>query len=321
MTLPFDLAIFFRAFRQLDPVWLAASVVLVLLTFLGRALRWQVMMAPVAPRAPLGRLFSNTAIGFTASVLFGRAAEIVRPYLIAKAEGVTLSSQLAVWFLERMTDLAMVLLIFGVALTPLDSSAASHVGPQVRWVLESSGRLIGLIGAATCMILLAFRQYSGKTGPKLQALLNRLPAKWAPQAATILDSFAMGVAATRDTRAFALILGYTLVEWALVGACYYCIFMGFPPSAHLSWQDSMVVLGFVTFGSIVQIPGIGGGIQVVAVVVLTQVFGLGLEHATTLGLLLWLIGMVVIVPLGLVLAVHNGLSLTSLVKLPRAPEK
>ncbi len=299
---------------------MAASIVLVLLTFLGRALRWQVMMAPVAPQAPLGRLFTNTAIGFTAGVLLGRAAEIVRPYLIAKAESVTLSSQLAVWFLERMTDLVMVLLIFGLALTQLDSSAASQVGPQVKWVLESSGRLIGLLGGGTCLVLFAMRHYSGASGERLQALLARLPDRWAPQAAKLIESFGMGVAATRDTRAFALILAYTLLEWLLVGACYYCIFKSFPPSAHFSWQDSMAVLGFVTFGSIVQIPGIGGGMQVVTVVVLTQMFGLGLEHSTALGVLLWLVGMVVIVPLGMALAIREGLSFASLLKIRRATE-
>ena len=320
MNLPFDVPLFLRTFRQLDPWWMGASIVLVLLTFWGRALRWQVMMAPVAPQAPLGRVFVNTAIGFTAGVLLGRAAEIVRPFLIAKAEGVTLSSQLAVWFLERMTDLVMVLLIFGLALAQVDSSSASHVGPQVKWVLESSGRLIGLLGGATCLVLLVMRRYSGASGQRLEAWLTKLPPRWAPGAAKLIDSFAMGVAATRDTRAFALILGYTLLEWLLVGACYYCIFKSFPPSAHLSWQDSMAVLGFVTFGSIIQIPGIGGGMQVVTVVVLTQMFGLGLEHSTTLGVLLWLVGMVVIVPLGTVLAIREGLSFASLLRIRRATE-
>jgi hypothetical protein len=82
----------------------------------------------------------------------------------------------------------------------------------------------------------------------------------------------------------------------------------------------MAVLGFVTFGSIVQIPGIGGGMQVVTAVVLTQMFGLGLEQSTALGVLLWLVGMGVIVPLGTVLAIREGLSFASLLKIRRATE-
>ena len=52
----------------------------------------------------LWRVFSATAIGFTAVVLFGRAGEPVRPYLIAKKEGVTFSSQVAAWVVERILD-------------------------------------------------------------------------------------------------------------------------------------------------------------------------------------------------------------------------
>ena len=43
-------------------------------------------------------------------------------------------------------------------------------------------------------------------------------------------------------------------------------------------------MGFVSFGSIVQIPGIGGGMQVVSVLVLTELFGVRLELATAFAL-------------------------------------
>ena len=36
----------------------------------------------------------------------------------------------------------------------------------------------------------------------------------------------------------------------------------------------LILMGFVSFGSIVQIPGVGGGIQVVSVLVLTELFGI-----------------------------------------------
>ena len=44
-------------------------------------------------------------------------------------------------------------------------------------------------------------------------------------------------------------------------------------------------MGFVSFGSIVQIPGVGGGMQVVSVLVLTELFGIRLELATAFALL------------------------------------
>src|ERR1700710_2674245 len=78
--------------------WLSAAVGLILSTYVIRAIRWKFMIRPLAPNVTLWRLVVATCIGFTAVVLFGRAGEPVRPYLIARKEGVPFSSQIAVWF-------------------------------------------------------------------------------------------------------------------------------------------------------------------------------------------------------------------------------
>ena len=75
-------------------------------------------------------LLSATVIGFTAITLFGRPGEFVRPYLIAVKEQVPVPSQFAAWVLERIFDLLMALLVFGFALTRVQSSGV-HVGPTI----------------------------------------------------------------------------------------------------------------------------------------------------------------------------------------------
>jgi glycosyltransferase 2 family protein len=110
---------FIFTIRSVDGRWLGASVALILATYLGRALRWEVMLRPLNCQAATGgaapllkRLLDvliATCVGFTAVVLFGRAGEPVRPYLIARKTGVTFSSQIAAWVVERILDLLMVL--------------------------------------------------------------------------------------------------------------------------------------------------------------------------------------------------------------------
>ena len=104
---------FTEALAGVDWSWLALALALILATYVGRALRWEVMLRPLQSHTSIWRIFSATAIGFTAVVLFGRAGEPVRPYLIAKRECVTFSSQVAAWVVERMLDLLMVLVILG----------------------------------------------------------------------------------------------------------------------------------------------------------------------------------------------------------------
>ena len=80
----------------------------------------------------------------------------------------------------------------------------------------------------------------------------------------------------------------------------------------LGFTDIVIVLGFVSFGSVLQIPGVGGGMQIVTVLVLTEFYGVGLEAASGVALMLWLVSFVVIVPLGLALAFHEGIKWRSL---------
>src|SRR5579864_8336498 len=78
----FEGRLFVAAISEVNWPWLAASVALILATYFGRALRWAVMLRPLRSDPSLWRIFVATAIGFTDVVLFGRAGEPVRPYLI-----------------------------------------------------------------------------------------------------------------------------------------------------------------------------------------------------------------------------------------------
>ena len=58
--------------------------------------------------------------------------------------------------------------------------------------------------------------------------------------------------------------------------------------------DILIFVGFVAFGAVIQIPGIGGGVQVVTVIVLTELFSLNFETSSGLAILIWAITFVVI---------------------------
>src|SRR5437667_12693705 len=50
-------------------------------------------------------LASSTVVGFTGLALLGRPGELIRPYLIARRENLSFSSQLAAWAVERIFDI------------------------------------------------------------------------------------------------------------------------------------------------------------------------------------------------------------------------
>ena len=303
----FEWSAFVSSFLHLDWRWALGSMVLSILTYYGRALRWRVMLMPLGTRPSRWRLFSATAIGFTAVVLLGRPGEFVRPYLIAVREKVPFSSQLAAWFLERIFDLLAVLLVFGFALTQFDPAHA-HVGPALRWVLEVGGWALGALGALCVVILVMLSRFSDAMRRRILDGLRFLPQSYHHRLERGVTAFLHGASATKTQSSLIWLFFYTILEWALIVLCFFFLMRAFPATSGMALRDVLIFMGFVAFGSIIQIPGVGGGIQIVSILVLTEIYGLGLEEATSIALMIWFITFVGIVPIGLFLAFHEGLN-------------
>ena len=307
---------FALAFHGLDVPWLTLSVVFVLVSYYGRALRWEVMLRPIQPDASVLRIFSATLIGFTAIVLLGRAGELVRPYLISQRERVPFPSQVAAWVLERIYDLLMVLVIFGFALAKVPW-ATLPLKPGLALLFRTGGWIVGVIAAVCIVLLVGFGKYSHVPRKVVKWLSRALPERFRSRIEDLFGAFLEGMQSTSNTTSIVLISLYTVLEWALIFGCYYCLFRAFPATARFTVAEISIFMGVVAFGSILQIPGIGGGVQVAAVLALTEIFGLALEPATGMALLIWAVSFLTVVPPGLALALHQGVNWGKFRHLPK----
>src|ERR1043165_8714499 len=86
----FNWSLFFSSLWNLQPWWLLASVALTLLTYVSRAYRWQVLLAPLKP-VRIDPLLSTTLVGFSAIFILGRAGELVRPVWLSRREQIPLT--------------------------------------------------------------------------------------------------------------------------------------------------------------------------------------------------------------------------------------
>lgn len=309
----FDWARFGTTLSSLDPKFTALAILFIILSYFGRAIRWEVMIRPLGPTPSIWRLFVGTAIGFTAIVLLGRPGEFVRPWWIGRESNTPFSSQLAVWLFERIYDLLVVILFFGFGLIHLATSGVvSQAGPELRFVVSSGGTL-ALMGATVCLLFIfALRFLDDSQRFRLVGLIDYLPAALASRLRPLAGNFLEGAAACCDPRLQPLVILYTIVEWFIIAGCYWSLFQAFPFTKSLTPSDVITVVGLVSFGAIVQLPGIGGGMQVAAIAVFTQLFGIRLEDATSLAIMMWAISFTLILPLGLVLGLREGLSFRSL---------
>jgi uncharacterized protein (TIRG00374 family) len=312
----FDWRIALGSFGRLQWGWIAISIIPIFGTYYGRALRWAVFLRPLKPHSSISRLLTATILGFTAITLFGRPGEFVRPYLIARKEGVPVTSQFAAWALERLFDLLMALLVFAFALTRVQSSGM-HVGARLSWVLEVGGQVVAVACVLVLGILLSLRHFAEPVRRRLLAALRRLPEKRYRGIERLVDAVVEGVRSTRSDAAMVEVFLYSLAEWVLICACYWCLAQAFHGVVDLSLVDVLILMGFVSFGSVIQIPGVGGGMQVVSVLVLTELFGVRVELASSFALFLWALTFVAIVPIGLFLGLKEGLDWRSLRRMGR----
>jgi uncharacterized protein (TIRG00374 family) len=312
----FDWRLAGSTFAHVHWLWVAVSLIPIYATYWGRALRWAVFLKPLKAHPSMRNLLSATVVGFTALTLFGRPGEFVRPYLIARKEQVPVTSQFAAWVLERIFDLLMALLLFAFALTRVRTSGL-HVGEKLTWVLAAGGKVGAALGVAILLVLLSLRHFAEPLRRRLLGALHNLPEKRLAGLEKIINALFQGVESMRSDASLFLVFFYSVLEWVLICLCYWCLVQSFAGIVNLGLVDLLILLGFVSFGSVVQIPGVGGGMQVVSVLVLTELFGVRFELASAFAVFLWAITFVAIVPLGLVVALKEGLNWHSLKRIGR----
>lgn len=301
----FDWDRFMATLRNVDLRWLIGAAVLNLLTYPGRAWRWAVMIQPLKARVSFWKVLEATVIGFTAVVLFGRPGELVRPYLVARYAGLSVSSQAAVWLLERIYDLLVVLCLFGYALAQF----SAHAGGSAAWrqLLQTGGWMAAALGAICLAILVAFSRYGPATQRRLEEALGFLPGHLGRRMEQVVQAFSGGMRAGGQRAVIARILVLSLAEWALIVSGIWALLRAVPATSWMTFHDAGLVCGVVAFGSVVQIPGLGGGLQLATILVLTQAYGLSLEEAAGAALLLWAVSFPLVAPIGVVWAFHTGI--------------
>ena len=87
-----------------------------------------------------------------------------------------------------------------------------------------------------------------------------------------------------------------------------------PHLANMDVPHVLLLMGFSMIGSVVQLPAVGGGSQLAVISALQVIYGIPPELALSCGILLWLVTFMSCIPVGLVFAHREHLSLRKLSK-------
>jgi hypothetical protein len=302
----FDWAMFWSQLQHVKWSHEAVAVVLIYSTFGFRSARWAVM---VAPTKKIG-LFSTVGsqfIGFTAVALFGRLADLTRPYLIARRIELPFGSQIAVYTVERMFDLGSAAIIFSSALafTPKD---LPHHEVFVKAGLYS---LAGTLFLA--VFALVVRAAGGAVAAFCRAVLGPVAKGAAENLGQKILDFRDGLTAISSFKEFAIVLAMSLVMWGGIGLAYMETLHGFadtPELATIHYSQTMLLMGASIGGSLLQLPVVGWFTQIgVTATAMRTFYGAPVESATACGALLLAVLSLSILPAGFLFAQIQRVSL------------
>ncbi len=284
-----DIGATWQAIRSANPEWLLLLLLVVVGDVVLRAVRWRVLLGPIA-NVSLGTTAGSLLVGYLANnVLPARLGEVVRSHHLGERTQVSRSTILGTIVVERVVDTAVVVVIAAIAILVL----------SVRGVVASAVMvgvaLTGLLVVAIAVGMVAHRLPGANR-------LTTWVGQW-PQVHGALVRLRAGLSIVRDVPTMAAAIVLSIGSWSLTVLAFAAAAqaVGIEPTIG---QAALLAAGTNLATAVPAAPGYVGTFELAAVTIATSV-GIGrapalafavLVHAATL--LLTSIGGAVVLVVG-----------------------
>jgi uncharacterized protein (TIRG00374 family) len=312
-----DLGAVVRAILDANVGWLAASLVLMSINLVIRAIRWQYLLSPLG-RTSFGNAFRATAVGFAAnSVLPARAGEVIRPYFLARHEGKSATGAFATVILERLLDMIVVLLLLGVFVLFFGDTARA-TDPTAMAIVTWAGGIAGVTALAGLVVIFVLAGHPARLGRAAERL-GRIVPSFAAAIGRIVEKFVTGLGAVRNPGRLAVALLWSLPLWLSIDAGYWagCQAFGFG----VPFAGTFLIIPFLVLGVAVPTPGAVGGFHETFKFAVTAFYGVGNDAAIGAAIVLHLFSIGPALLLGLYFAAQAGLNVTGLRRMAERAER
>jgi uncharacterized membrane protein YbhN (UPF0104 family) len=292
--------------RSVSPLLILIALACSYLGYWLRAWRWSVLLSPLRRTTAL-QMLPSQLIGFTIVGLFGRFADLARPYLIARRLKTPVATQLAVYSIERAFDLSAAAILFSTTLAFAPRNMPHH---------EAFARA-GALSLAATFLLAAFALALRFAGHRVAALavrlLHPLSETFAASASAHILEFSHGFRIVSTLREFLSALALSITMWLVIALMYLNsahAFRATPSLASLSFAATMLLLATSLGGSLLQLPILGWFTQIaILAATLHGFFSVPLENASACGAVILLVSNLAVIPAGLIAARAEGITL------------
>ena len=272
-----DVAARWQIIKGAQPQWIVLMVAFIIFDVLLRALRWRVLLAPIA-KVPYLTTLSSLLVGYLANnILPARLGEVIRSHDLGTRTGLSRTMILGTIVVERVVDTVVVVAIASVAILVL----------SVRGIVASAV-LVGLAVTALLVVAigLGIAAHRLPGAERASAFLGR----W-PRIRLMLARLRDGLSVAKEPRTMGAAVVLSVITWS-------CTVLAFAAAAQAVGvqptigQAALLAAGVNLATAIPSAPGYVGTFELAAVTIAASV-GIGSEDALALAVLVHMTALLV----------------------------
>lgn len=288
--------------KTAQPFYLGLLCLSALFSHFLRAWRWVLLLKPLSDRKiGLWNSFCAVMYGYAVNVVVPRGGEVARLVSISKTEKLPWVGVLSTMFIDRLLDIALLMLLLGFTLVVFPSAAFA----DMKWLVPGGV----LLSAATMVGLLLL--------PKMAAIINWLIARpWAKSKLSstatgkieeLAKQFDSGCQSLKNPVTYPAIAALSLAIWCFYWLNFYLVVFAFGLNNQVSAAQCLVVFTIGSVGVLVPTPGNVGSFHFLVSQGLTLVAGIDRDQALAFASLLHAMCFVVItcIPAAVCFALQN----------------
>ena len=304
------------SFKEVELVYVLPALAIIILTFVVRAYRWQILLRPFK-QIPVNDIYAPLMIGFMGNILPARAGEFLRAYLVGKKHGITFAGSLSTIIVERLFDMVCLLILFVwvfVVNVDMFDPQLTFSGVSVQAMLAGFGKFCGIlvVGLLCFMFFLAYKEEQVKSC--IGWLVKSLPDKWKDKILFMVGEFALGCKIIRDPGALAQIIFLSVAVWLLFVATYYPFYYAFDLQDKSLESVLLLTVMVCVLITILPTPGFLGSFNAGVLIALHEIMGEAEVKAVSFGMVSWATGFLVLIGGGLFFIFKDHMSVQSLIQ-------
>jgi uncharacterized protein (TIRG00374 family) len=290
---------------------LVAGLGCVALTYVLRTIRWQCLLAPLGPTR-FRTAFRTTMIGFAAlGLLPARAGDVLRPYLLARREGLRTPATFATVVMERVLDLIAVLALLATFVWGMPGGA--ELPPNVIGPIKTSAAIAGAAALALMIVMWMLASHPERIGRLVFAAARVLPHGLADRLAHVATLFSGGFVAARRPANLLWALFWSFPLWMTIAGETWTVTRGF--GIDMSFGGSFLLQALLVIGVAVPTPGAVGSYHEAYRFGVTTFFHASNDQAVAAAIVVHAISYIPVILVGILFMAQDGLSVGQLQEL------